>query len=194
MNTILRPAEAKLVRERSRFLAYAHPVRAEDEVEETLEPIRREHHAARHIPYAYRLLSGEGRASDDGEPSGSAGRPILTLLEGEDLGGVLVAVVRYFGGVKLGVGGLARAYREAAREALEAAGVRPVSPEVRFVVSTEPERFGAVLSLARKHAGRVLAQRFTDRAEAEIVVPQKDAAPFQTAVTPLGEVREVQDA
>lgn len=194
MNTIVRRAEAKLVRERSRFLSYAAPVTTVEETDHTLGTLRREHHTARHIPYAYRLHSGENRASDDGEPSGSAGRPILSLLQGEDLGDVLVAVVRYFGGVKLGVGGLARAYRDAAREALAVAGVRGVVPEVRFVVTTEPARIGTLFSLARRHDGRVLAQRFTDRAEAEIAVPEGNAALFQTAVSPWGEVREVGDA
>ncbi|MBC7093361.1 YigZ family protein, partial [Candidatus Bipolaricaulota bacterium] len=116
MKAIARPADVKLVRERSRFLAYVFPVETVEEADAALARLRREHHAARHIPYAYRLPTGEGRASDDGEPAGSAGRPLLQLLEGEDLGGVLLAVVRYFGGVKLGVGGLARAYRDAARE------------------------------------------------------------------------------
>ncbi|QAA75989.1 MAG: YigZ family protein [Candidatus Bipolaricaulis sibiricus] len=194
MNGISRPAEAKLVRERSRFLAYAVPVTTVAEVEGALDRLRKEHHTARHVPYAYRLRSGEGRASDDGEPSGSAGRPILSLLEGEDLGGVLVAVVRYFGGVKLGVGGLARAYRDAARAALEAAEVRPVVRERRFVVFAERERVGAVLAVARRHEARVLSQRFTGRAEAEIAVPEGNATLFQAAVAPLGEVREVGDA
>jgi uncharacterized YigZ family protein len=194
MNTLLRPAAAKLVRERSRFLSYAALVTTAEETDQTMNGIRREHHTARHVPYAYRLRSGESRASDDGEPSGSAGRPILSLLEGEDLGDVLVAVVRYFGGVKLGVGGLARAYRDAAREALAAAGVRPVVPEKRFVVTTEPRRVGALLSLARKHEARVLSQRFTDRVVAEIAIPEANAPLFRTSVTPWGEVREVSDA
>ncbi len=194
MNTLLRPAAAKLVRERSRFLSYAALVTTAEETDQTMNEIRREHHTARHVPYAYRLRSGESRASDDGEPSGSAGRPILSLLEGEDLGDVLVAVVRYFGGVKLGVGGLARAYRDAAREALAAAGVRPVVPEKRFVVTTEPGRAGALLSLARKHEARVLSQRFTDRVVAEIAIPEANAPLFRTSVAPWGEVREVGDA
>lgn len=193
MNTILRPAEAKLVRERSRFLAAALPVTTAEEVEEALRRLRREHHAARHIPYAYRLRSGAGRGSDDGEPAGSAGKPILSLLEGEELGDVLVAVVRYFGGVKLGVGGLTRAYRDAARAALVAAGVRPLVPSRRLRVVAEPGAVGALLSLARKHDGRVLSQRFTDRAEIELVLPEANAPLFQAAAFPWGEVREVSD-
>ncbi|MBC7219995.1 YigZ family protein [Candidatus Bipolaricaulota bacterium] len=194
MNGISRPAEAKLVRERSRFLAYAVPVTTPAEAEGALDRLRKEHHTARHVPYAYRLRSGEGRASDDGEPSGSAGRPILSLLEGEDLGDVLVAVVRYFGGVKLGVGGLARAYRDAAREALTAAGSRPLVPEARIVVATDLAHLGALLAAARRSEARVVAQRFNDRAEAELILPKANVRLFQTAVAPWGEVQEVGDA
>ncbi len=194
MKTILRPAEAKLVRERSRFLAYAVPVTSPAEAEGALDRLRKEHHTARHIPYAYRLRSGESRASDDGEPSGSAGRPILSLLEGEDLGDVLVAVIRYFGGVKLGVGGLARAYRDAAREALTAAGSRPLVPEARIVVATDVAHLGALLAAARRSEARVVAQRFNDRAEAELILPEANVRLFQTAVAPWGEVQEVGDA
>ncbi|GAB4307719.1 MAG: hypothetical protein Kow0097_07960 [Candidatus Bipolaricaulota bacterium] len=194
MKAILRPAVVKLVRERSRFLAYAVPVTTPAEAEGALDRLRREHHAARHIPYAYRLRSGEGRASDDGEPSGSAGKPILSLLEGEDLGDVLVAVVRYFGGVKLGVGGLARAYRDAAREALTAAGGRPLVPEARIVAATDLAHLGALLAAARRNEARVVAQRVNDRAEVELVLPAANARLFQTALAPWGEVREVGDA
>lgn len=193
MNTILRPAEAKLVRERSQFLAYVRPVATPEGVEAILDQLRREHHAARHVPHAYRLRSGEARASDDGEPPGSAGRPLLSLLEGGDVGDVCVAVVRYFGGVKLGVGGLARAYRDAAREALAAAGSRPVIPQRRFVVTADPKTVGALLALARKHEAQILSQQFSHRAEVELVLPEANARRFEAAVAPWGEVREVSD-
>lgn len=193
MKAIARPADVKLVRERSRFLAYVFPVETVEEADAALARLRREHHAARHIPYAYRLPTGEGRASDDGEPAGSAGRPLLQLLEGEDLGGVLLAVVRYFGGVKLGVGGLARAYRDAAREALEAAGVRPLVPEEDLVVAVDPGRVGALLALAGKHGGRVLGTRFGNRVEVELRVAADKVPALRAAVAPWGEVWEARD-
>lgn len=190
MRTIARSAQTKLVRERSRFLAHAVPVGSAAEAEEALAYLHREHPGARHIPYAYRLPTGEERASDDGEPSGSAGRPLLQLLRAEDLVGVLLAVVRYFGGVKLGVGGLARAYRDAAREALEAAGARPLVPEEDLVVTVEASRAGAILALIGRHGGRVRGTRFGDRVEVELRVPAERARGLREALAPWAEVRD----
>lgn len=107
----------------SRFIAYAYPVESEEEVKSILDNLRRRYHDARHICFAYRLgRTGEKwRASDDGEPSGTAGRQILGQVDSAGLSDVMVAVVRYFGGILLGVPGLIRAYRSAAADALCAA-------------------------------------------------------------------------
>lgn len=114
----------------SRFLAVAAPTRSREEVQRLLERLRAEHPAATHHCYAFRLGAdgANARAQDDGEPAGSAGRPILQQLRGHHLTDATVVVVRYFGGTKLGVGGLQRAYGGAAREVLESA------PVVRVVV------------------------------------------------------------
>ena len=108
----------------SRFIAFALPVETEGEVREAVSAFRKEYHDARHHCYAYRIGLGGTvwRASDDGEPSGSAGRPILGQIDSAGLSDTLVVVVRYFGGIKLGVPGLIRAYREAAADALQHAG------------------------------------------------------------------------
>lgn len=105
----------------SRFISFAFPVGTEEEVREILSAVRKEYHDARHHCYAFRLgLGGEvWRAGDDGEPSGSAGRPILGQIDSAGLSDVLVVVVRYFGGIKLGIPGLVRAYRESTAMALE---------------------------------------------------------------------------
>ncbi len=104
----------------SRFIALAFPVETEEEVKAIVSGIRKEYHDARHHCYAYRLgLDGDvWRASDDGEPAGSAGRPILGQIDSAGLRDVLVVVVRYFGGIKLGIPGLIRAYRTSASDAL----------------------------------------------------------------------------
>ena len=109
----------------SRFIALAYPVESEDEVREIVSSLRREYHDARHHCYAYRIgLDGATwRASDDGEPSGSAGRPILGQIDSAGLSDILVVVVRYFGGIKLGIPGLIRAYRESTSDALASAQV-----------------------------------------------------------------------
>ena len=104
----------------SRFIALAFPVETEDQVREIVASLRKEYHDARHHCYAYRLgyRGDRFRANDDGEPSGSAGRPILGQIDSMGLSDVLVVVVRYFGGIKLGIPGLIRAYRTSTTDAL----------------------------------------------------------------------------
>lgn len=104
----------------SRFLAFAYPVESEDEVKKIVDGLRKEYHDARHHCYAYRIgLTGETwRANDDGEPSGSAGRQILGQIDSAGLSDVLVVVVRYFGGILLGIPGLIRAYKTSTADAL----------------------------------------------------------------------------
>lgn len=107
----------------SRFIAFAYPVCSEEQVKEIVDSLRKEYHDARHHCFAYRLgLDGtKFRTVDDGEPSSTGGRPILSQIDSFGLSDVLIVVVRYFGGIKLGVPGLARAYRAAARDALSKA-------------------------------------------------------------------------
>ena len=139
----------------SRFIAYAWPVSAEEEVAPLLKALEAEHHSARHICYAYRIpkpvQTADGswsvdslwRANDNGEPSGTGGRPILGQIDSAGLSGVLVAVVRYFGGVLLGVPGLINAYRSAAADALANAGRTEKTLRericIRFPYSDQPE-------------------------------------------------------
>ncbi|MHB9146132.1 MAG: YigZ family protein [Symbiobacteriia bacterium] len=123
--TVQRPATAEVVIKKSRFIGHAFPVTSEEDAQARLELLRVEHRDARHNAFAYRLgpKALVQRMSDDGEPQGTAGRPILELLQKQDVTDVLVVVTRYFGGVLLGAPGLVRAYGEAARDALAAAGV-----------------------------------------------------------------------
>ena len=109
----------------SRFIALAYPVETEDEIKSILDSLRKEYHDARHHCYAYRLGldGGRYRANDDGEPSGSAGKQILGQIDSASLSDVLVVVVRYFGGIKLGIPGLIRAYRTSTADALSKAGI-----------------------------------------------------------------------
>lgn len=125
-NTIKQPVVETILKEKdSKFLGYAYPVKNEEEIKQALESIKTEHPKATHHCYAYRLgLEGEDyRANDDGEPSGSAGLPIYNQILSSDLTNVLVVVVRYYGGTKLGVGGLVKTYKESAKLTLEEAKV-----------------------------------------------------------------------
>ena len=118
--TVARPGESQYREKGSRFLAWALPVRSEAEAKAHIARFWQEHPDACHVCYAYLLKKdkGEGRAHDDGEPSGTAGKPILNQILSSGYEDVLVAVVRYYGGVKLGTGGLVQAYKTAARDAL----------------------------------------------------------------------------
>ena len=104
----------------SRFIAHAYPVETEDEVKEIVAALKKEYYDARHHVYAYRLgyLGDKFRANDDGEPSGSSGRPVLGQIDSNELSDILVVVVRYFGGIKLGIPGLIRAYKTATADAI----------------------------------------------------------------------------
>ena len=123
--SIAEPSEGLFRDNGSRFIAKAYPVEDEARVKEIVAALRKEYHDARHHCYAYRIgLDGSTwRASDDGEPSGSAGRPILGQIDSAGLSDILVVVIRYFGGIKLGIPGLIRAYKTSTADALAAASV-----------------------------------------------------------------------
>lgn len=135
-HTLAAPARAELEVRRSRFLAVALPVAGREEAAEQVALLRAEHPGATHVCWAL-LAGGHSGMSDDGEPSGTAGRPILEVLRHHDLEGVLGAVVRYFGGVKLGAGGLVRAYTDAIATALVDAEVIERIPETTLAVTAD---------------------------------------------------------
>lgn len=121
--SIASPSEGLFKDNGSRFIALAYPVESEEEVKQIVSQLKKEYHDARHHCYAFRLGKDgqKWRASDDGEPSGSAGRPILGQIDSLNLSDILVVVVRYFGGIKLGIPGLIRAYKTSTADALSAA-------------------------------------------------------------------------
>jgi uncharacterized YigZ family protein len=152
------------VREKaSRFFGFAARAGTQAEAETFLERVRRDHHDATHVAFAFRIGSGDAanvRSSDAGEPSGTAGRPILAAIESTGLSDAAVAVVRYYGGTKLGTGGLARAYRLAAERAIAAAGSETVYETVAIEVRCSHARAGAVRRLIDPPAVRLVAERF----------------------------------
>lgn len=137
--TINGNAESQFTEQRSRFISFAFPVRDADEVKERVSAIQKEYYDARHVCYAY-MLGPERqvwRANDNGEPSGTAGKPILGQINSNELTDILIAVVRYFGGVKLGTSGLIEAYRRAAADVIQASEIveRYVEKEITVVFS-----------------------------------------------------------
>ncbi len=123
--TISTPSEGLFKDKGSKFIAYAYPVTSEDQIKEIVQSIKKEHYSARHHCYAWRLGHEKllFRANDDGEPSSTAGKPILGQIQSFDLTNILIVVVRYFGGTLLGVSGLINAYRNAALEAINQAEI-----------------------------------------------------------------------
>lgn len=149
-------AQSEFVEKRSRFIGYVKPVETEAEARAFVEEIKKRHYDARHNCWCYLLREGGVvRYSDDGEPQGTAGQPMLGVFEKEGITNLVCVVTRYFGGVLLGTGGLLRAYTRGAKDALDAAGVSVVRRWVRHLVpcsyslyerlKQETERFGAVI-------------------------------------------------
>lgn len=135
--TIKSCVEAEITEKKSKFICHAYHVESVDEVEEILRNLRKEYHDARHNCFAYRVIKDDvSRASDDGEPSGTAGMPMLNILNGRNLSNILVVVTRYFGGILLGTGGLVRAYSLATTLALDSASIvtQTCGLEARFFI------------------------------------------------------------
>ena len=161
----------------SKFLAYAYPVETEEAAMLHLEELRKEHPKARHHCFAYRLgLDGNRfRANDDGEPGGTAGRPILGQIDSFGLTNVVVIVVRYFGGTLLGTSGLIQAYRGSAAEALAQARVVERTIESHYALRFGYERLGDVMSAIERLGLSMLDQQFGDQVEIRIALPKSQA-------------------
>jgi uncharacterized YigZ family protein len=154
--TLAGDGEAETRVKGSTFLALAAPAESEDEARARLEPVQRRHFDASHHCSAWRFRNGTWRANDAGEPSGSAGAPILAAIDGAGVTDCIVVVTRWFGGTKLGVGGLVRAYGDAAALAIAAAPKRVGTPAVRLSVEYGYEHTAAVMrALERAGAARV---------------------------------------
>ncbi|GGI26124.1 IMPACT family protein [Pedobacter mendelii] len=146
----------------SKFIAYAYPIRSEDELKHLINNLKSEHSKARHFCYAYRLTPDRSvfRINDDGEPSGTAGRPILNCLLSDDLTNILIIVVRYFGGTLLGVPGLINAYKTASIEAIAASKIITKSINDVYEVHFEYMQMNDVMKLIKDENLYVLAQNF----------------------------------
>ena len=152
----------------SRFLAFAEPVCSDEAIRERLAYYRKEYHDARHVCFAYKL--GEiSRSSDDGEPSGTAGKPIMGRIEAAGLDRILIVVVRYFGGILLGTGGLVVAYREAAADALAHAHIVEKEITVSRTLRFSAERLHEVMALVKETDARILTQTW-DGADCEMTL------------------------
>lgn len=173
--SIKEKTEAQIVEKKSKFIATLIPVENKQMAEEELQKIRKTYYDARHNCFAYRILEEEKvveRASDDGEPQGTAGSPMLDILRGSNLVNVLVVVTRYFGGILLGTGGLVKAYSEATTNAIQKAQKIELSKvaELKILINyTELEKLKHYL---RQIDGKIVQIDYKERIEATIYVPK----------------------
>ena len=161
----------------SKFLSFAFPVQTEEEVKPIIDSLKKEYYDARHHCYAYRIgqFGDIWRANDDGEPSGTAGKPILGQLLSNDITDCLIVVVRYFGGTKLGVSGLIQAYREAAADVLDSADVveRTVDTVVRVDFSYMV--MNDVMRIIKDESPKVVEQTFDNLCTVTLAIRQSKA-------------------
>lgn len=178
--TLAAPGEETLFKEKnSKFFGYAYPVNNEEEVKAILEELRRQHHSARHWCYAFQLGTEQVyyRANDDGEPNNSAGMPIYGQIQSFEVTNVLVVVVRYFGGVKLGVGGLISAYRTSAQMALEASDIVEKTINAQFTLTFGYQNMNKVMRVIKEKNLDIVSQKM--EMDCEIVVAtRKNNAPM----------------
>lgn len=158
--TLELPIQAEFKDKGSRFLAFAYPVQTTEQVKKHVDDLRQEHHKARHWCYAYRfgVDGNQFRANDDGEPSGSAGRPILGQIDSFELTDILVVVVRYFGGTLLGVPGLIHAYKTSTQMALENAQIIERNIEKTVRIRCEYPYLNEAIRIAKNHQTEIIEQ------------------------------------
>ncbi len=175
--TIQQQAEGYITERKSKFISYVVPVKTEDEVKLILDEYRKRYYNARHICWAYMLgsLREDFRANDDGEPSGTAGRPILGQINSFDLTNVLVLVVRYFGGTLLGTGGLVRAYKEAAAAAIKNARIVVKTVDDTFILHFDYSLLNEVMRILNQFEESRWTQNFTEACEMQITIRQSQS-------------------
>lgn len=178
--TIVRPSSEILFKDKnSKFFGYAFPVTSEEKVKNHIETLKKKHHSARHWCYAYQIGKQEKdivfRANDDGEPNNSAGMPIYGQIQSFELTNVLIVVVRYFGGTKLGVSGLINAYKTSAQMALEASKFATRTINVNYLITFEHKNMNKVMRIIKEKNLKIINQILEMNCQIEISVRKKNA-------------------
>lgn len=175
----------EIIEKKSRFIASFRPVKTEEEAQAFIEEIRKKYWDASHNCYAWILgEKGEGkRCSDDGEPSQTAGKPMLDVLEGEEVVNLCVVVTRYFGGTLLGTGGLVRAYSGAVKEGLKACTVLTLAPAKKLIIDTDYNGVGKIQYLLGQSNITTLNSEYTDHVTLTVLVPDEEVLKLQADIT-----------
>ena len=183
--TVYTGGEGEIVEKKSRFIATAAPVRSEEEALQIIEQIRKKYWDARHNCYAY-VIGERGeleRFSDDGEPGGTAGKPILEVIKGEELRNTLIVVTRYFGGTLLGTGGLVRAYSAAAKAGIASSVIITRIPGIKLHITTEYTGLGKIQYILGQRGITTLDSVYTDKVELEVLTAEAEAEAVKAELT-----------
>ena len=185
--TIKEPSEGFFKDRGSKFFGYAYPYTSEQELEAKIEELKKEHHTARHHCYAYRFKKDYSvyRANDDGEPTNAAGKPILGQIDAKYLTNVAVVVVRYFGGTKLGVGGMMNAYKEAALDTLNNAEILVCTIDDIFEVSFGYPEMNTVMRFMKDLGVVTVSQQLEMDCKIQFAIRKKEAEKAQEKFTGL---------
>lgn len=176
--TIEHPSEETLFKDRnSKFFGYAFPVFKEEDIKVALDGLKKKHHTARHFCYAWQLGTEtlRFRANDDGEPNNSAGMPIYGQIQAFEVTNILLVSVRYFGGTKLGVGGLIQAYKNSAQITLEASQIVEKTIDVIYQIHFGYDLMNKVMRIVKEQGLRIIHQRLEENCEYHIAVRKKEA-------------------
>ena len=185
--TIASTSEGYYTEKRSKFLAFAHHVQTVDEVKELLTGYRKKYYDARHVCYAYMLGAErtEFRANDDGEPSSTAGKPILGQINSNELTDILIVVVRYYGGVNLGTSGLIVAYREAAADAINHATIETRQVEEIVKYSFAYPQMNDVMRIVKDMNPRIISQTYDNTCEIVLSIRKSEAEQLRNRLKSL---------
>ena len=185
--TIASTSEGYYTEKRSKFLAFAHHVQTVDEVKELLAGYRKKYYDARHVCYAYMLGAErtEFRANDDGEPSSTAGKPILGQINSNELTDILIVVVRYYGGVNLGTSGLIVAYREAAADAISHATIETRQVEEIVKYSFAYPQMNDVMRIVKEMNPRIISQTYDNTCEIVLSIRKSEAEQLRNRLKSL---------
>ena len=188
--TISKPSKGLYKEKGSKFIGYAIPVNDKEKVKQHLAEIKQEHRSARHHCYAYRLGNNgdDYRTNDDGEPSGTAGKPILGQLQSFQLTNVLIIVVRYFGGTKLGTSGLIRAYRSAAKDALNNAVIIQKQVLHYYEISFDYTAMSQVMNCLRLCEAKMIGKIFEEKCFVKVGVSPKHSPLFEDKLNSIDNI------
>ena len=185
--TLKTGGEGYYTEKRSKFLAFAHHVQTVDEIKSLLASYRKQYYDARHVCYAYMLgpERTEFRANDDGEPSSTAGKPILGQINSQELTDILIVVVRYYGGVNLGTSGLIVAYREAAADALAHSEIETRQVEEIVTYTFAYPMMNDVMRIVKEMNPRIISQTYDNTCEIKLSIRQSEAETLRNKLNKL---------